>query len=185
MARERLHGSLSTVEYFTLGFGPMGGVGWLVRMDDWLTRGGPAGVMLAFAIGGLALLPIAVVYGRLVMAIPDAGSEIAYTARVFPSQASFATGWMMMLAYLIVCPWEAVAVGRLAAYLFPGLDALELYRVAGSPVYLPRLALGLLVTALVTFLNYRGIRLSATFQTWMTVVLLVMFVAFALASAGR
>ena len=39
MARERLHGSLSTVEYFTFGFGTMIGVGWLVLMDDWLTRG--------------------------------------------------------------------------------------------------------------------------------------------------
>src|SRR2546426_7358445 len=164
-----------TVDYFTLGFGTMVGVGWLVLMDDGLTRGGPAGVMLGFAIGGLALLPIAVVYGRLVMAIPDAGSEIAYTARVFPSQASFATGWMMMLAYLIVCPWEAVAVGRLAAYLFPGLDTLELYRVAGKAVFLPRLALGLALTAAITLINYRGIRLSASFQKWMTFALLAMF----------
>ena len=176
---------LRTVDYFTLGFGTMVGVGWLVLMDDWLTRGGPAGVMLAFAIGGLALLPIAVVYGRLVMAIPDAGSEIAYTARVFPSQASFATGWMMMLAYLIVCPWEAVAVGRLAAYLFPGLDTLELYRVAGKAVFLPRLAIGLALTAAITLINYRGIRLSASIQKWMTFALLAMFAAFALSAVGR
>ena len=176
---------LRTADYFTLGFGTMVGVGWLVVMNDWLQRGGPAGVVLGFAIGGLALLPIALVYGRLVAAIPDAGGEIAYTARVFPPGASFATGWMMMLAYLIVCPWEAVAVGRLAAYLVPGLDSLERYKVAGSPVYLPRLLLGLLVTALITFLNYRGIRPSATFQTWMTFVLLAMFVLFAFASVGR
>src|SRR6185295_13408690 len=51
MARERLHGSLSTVEYFTFGFGSMIGVGWLVLMDDWLTRGGPAGGILGFLLG--------------------------------------------------------------------------------------------------------------------------------------
>ena len=176
---------LRAADYFTLGFGTMVGVGWLVLMDDWLARGGPVGVMLGFAIGGLALLPIAIVYGRLVTAIPDAGSEIAYVARIFSSRASFATGWMMMLAYLIVCPWEAVAVGRLAAYLFPGLDTLELYRIAGRPVFLPRLALGLALTAAITLINYRGIRLSASFQKWMTFALLAMFAAFALASAGR
>src|SRR5512140_1681225 len=137
-----LHGSLSTIEYFTFGFGAMVGVGWLVLMDDWLERGGPVGAMLGFAIGGLALLPIGYVYGRLVMAIPDAGSEIAYTARVFPQQASFATGWMMVLAYLIVCPWEAVAIGKVAAYIFPQLNSWQLYSIAGKPVYLPRLALG-------------------------------------------
>src|SRR6266576_3478483 len=96
---------LRITDYFTLGFGTMVGVGWLVLMDDWLQRGGPAGVVLGFAIGGLALVPIGLVYGRLVAAIPDAGSEIAYTAMVFRPGMSFATGWMMMLAYLIVCPW--------------------------------------------------------------------------------
>ena len=34
---------LGLVDYFTLGFGTMVGVGWLVVMDDWLGRGGPAG----------------------------------------------------------------------------------------------------------------------------------------------
>src|SRR5438046_680201 len=51
--RERLHGSLSTVEYFTFGFGTMIGVGWLVLMDDWLMRGGPLGGILGFLIGGV------------------------------------------------------------------------------------------------------------------------------------
>ena len=49
----------------------------------------------------------------------------------------------MTLAYFIVCPWEAVAVGRIAAYILPSLDSVELYRVAGRPVYLPHLIVGL------------------------------------------
>ncbi len=59
---------------------------------------------------------------------------------------SYLTGWIMLLAYFIVCPWEAVAVGKLAAYIFPRLDTLELYRIAGQPVFLPRLLLGYLLT---------------------------------------
>lgn len=176
---------LRTADYFTLGFGTMVGVGWLVLMDDWLQRGGPAGVILGFALGGLALLPIALVYGRLVEAMPDAGSEIAYTAGIFRQEVSFAAGWIMMLAYLIVCPWEAVAIGRLAAYVFPGLDAVELYRIAGKPVYLPNLLLGLALTAAITLINYRGIRLSASIQKWMTFALLAMFGLFALSAVGR
>src|SRR6516164_7632543 len=83
---------LRTSDYFTLGFGTMVGAAWL--------------------------LPIGYVYGRMVMAMPDAASEIAYTGAVFAPGVSFATGWMMVLAYLPVCPWEAVAVGKIAAYLF-------------------------------------------------------------------
>src|SRR5947209_221606 len=119
---------LRVTDYFTLGWGTMVGVGWLVVMDDWLARGGPLGAILGFAIGGALLLPIGYVYGELVKAMPDASGEVAYTAAVFPKRVSFATGWMMLLAYLIVCPWEAVAVGKIAAYIFPGLDRWELYR---------------------------------------------------------
>ncbi len=140
---------LRITDYFSLGWGTMVGVGWLVIMDDWLLRGGPLGGILGFAIGGIILLPIGYVYGKLVMAMPDASGEVAYTAKVFPRPVSFYTGWMMMLAYFIVCPYEAVAVGRIAGYIFPALDSIELYRVAGKPVYLPHLAIGLALTALV------------------------------------
>jgi basic amino acid/polyamine antiporter, APA family len=169
---------LRITDYFSLGWGTMVGVGWLVVMDDWLTRGGSLGGILGFAIGGILQLPIGYVYGKLVTAMPDASAEVAYTARVFPQPVSFFTGWMMVLAYFIVCPWEAVAVGRIAGYIFPALDSIELYHVAGKPVYLPHLAIGLGLTALLTLMNYRGIRLSATFQNWTTFGTLALFAIF-------
>jgi len=172
---------LGTVDYFTLAWGTMVGVGWLVVMQDWLLRGGVLGGVLGFAIGGALLLPIAYVYGRLVAMMPDAAGEIAYTAAVFPTPVSFATGWMMTLAYFIVCPWEAVAIGRIAAYIFPALNSLEIYRIGAHPVYLPRLVVGLSLTGFLTWLNYRGIRLSATFQNWTafgTLALFIVFVSF-------
>ncbi|MGA8153539.1 MAG: APC family permease [Terriglobales bacterium] len=176
---------LRVVDYFTLGWGTMVGVGWLVVMDDWLLRGGVLGAILGFAIGGALLLPIGYVYGRLVMAIPDAAGEIAYTAQVFPKFVSVATGWMMVLAYFVVCPWEAVAVGKIAGYIFPALDSLELYHLAGRPVYLPHLVIGLGLTGLITLLNYRGIGLSASFQNWTTFGTLALFVVFVGAGVSK
>src|SRR3984957_2765852 len=176
---------LRATDYFTLGWGTMVGVGWLVIMDDWLLRGGALGALLGFVIGGALLLPIGWVYGKLVLAMPDAAGEIAYTSAVFPRSISFATGWMMTLAYFIVCPWEAVAVGRIAGYIFPGLDSMELYRVAGRPVYLPHVVIGLALTALLTLLNYRGIRLSATFQNWTSFGTLALFVIFVAVGVSR
>ena len=176
---------LRATDYFTLGWGTMVGVGWLVIMDDWLLRGGALGAFLGFVIGGALLLPIGWVYGKLVVAMPDAAGEIAYTSAVFSRPVSFATGWMMMLAYFIVCPWEAVAVGRIAGYIIPGLDSMELYRVAGRPVFLPHLVIGLALTALLTILNYRGIRLSATFQNWTSFGTLALFVIFVALGVNR
>src|ERR1700674_4026792 len=172
---------LRVTDYFTLGWGTMVGVGWLVIMDDWLLRGGSLGTVLGFAIASALLFPIGWVYGKLVMAMPDAAGEVAYTSAVFPRPVSFATGWMMTLAYFIVCPWEAVAVGRIAGYIFPALDSMELYRISGRPVYLPHLVIGLGLTGLLTLMNYRGIRLSAIFQNWTafgTLALFALFVGF-------
>ncbi|HEY6373274.1 MAG TPA: APC family permease, partial [Candidatus Sulfotelmatobacter sp.] len=176
---------LRATDYFTLGWGTMVGVGWLVIMDDWLLRGGALGALLGFVIGGALLLPIGWVYGKLVIAMPDAAGEVAYTSAVFSRPVSFAAGWMMTLAYFIVCPWEAVAVGRIAGYIVPGLDSIELYRIAGRPVYLLHLVIGLALTALLTVLNFRGIRLSATFQNWTSFGTLALFVLFVALGVNR
>src|SRR5437773_4083784 len=180
-----LHGSLSTVEYFTFGFGTMIGVGWVVLMDDWLARGGPGGAMLGYLIGGLLLFPIAHTYARLVQRIQDAGAEIAYTEGVFPPLVSFFAGWTMVLSYAIVCPWEAVATGNLLARVFPALNSYHLYTVAGSPIYAPRLTVGLLLTVLIVVVNYRGIKPSGVFQDVMTFGLLATFAIFTVLGFAR
>src|SRR2546427_3248285 len=159
---------LRITDYFTLAFGTMVGVGWLVLMDDWLGRSGPLGAAVGFALGGVILLPVGYVYGQWVQRLPDAAGEAAYTAQVFPPMVSYFTGWIMLLAYFIVCPWEAVAVGKVAAYIFPALNSLPLYSIDGQPVFLPRLLLGVVLTLFLATLNYRGIRVSATFQQWTT-----------------
>lgn len=176
---------LRLADYFALAFGTMVGVGWLVLMDDWLGRGGPLGSALGFALGGIILLPVGYVYGRWVQRLPDAASEAAYTAQVFPPIVSYFTGWIMLLAYFIVCPWEAVALGKVAAYIFPSLNSAELYSVAGQPVYLPRLILGIAMTAFLAAMNYRGIRLSANFQKFTATLVLVIFVILLVISGVR
>src|ERR1700739_1372985 len=43
---------LSLWNYFALGFGTMIGTGWVILMDDWLGRGGPAGGVVGVLGGG-------------------------------------------------------------------------------------------------------------------------------------
>ena len=183
--RNVLSRTLRTTEYFTLAFGTMVGVGWLIVIDDWLRRGGPGGAMLGFLTGGLALVPIAYVYGKFVQAMPDAASELAYASSAFTSEVGYWAGWMMTLAYLIVCPWEAVAIGKIVSYLLPALRTGEIYRIGGIPVFAPTLALGLATTALVVILNYRGVRISARFQNLTTFGLLALFAVFTLTGLTR
>ena len=174
---------LRLVDYFALAFGVMVGTAWLVVMDDILKRGGPLGAILGFTAGALVLLPIGYVYGQLVKEIPDSAGEAAYVARFFPPGVSFATGWMVFLGYFLTCPFEALAAGRISGYLFPSLNTHELYRLGGYPVYLPHMLLGLTITGLLTWLNYRGIQASARLSKTTTFTFLTLVVIFALAGA--
>jgi APA family basic amino acid/polyamine antiporter len=177
--------TLGAVDYFTLAFGTIIGVGWVVVMHSWLKRGGPAGAALAFLVGGLLLVPVGVVYGRLTAHIPRADSEIAYLSGRFPPWTSFAVGWMMAFAYLVVCPFEAVAVAELAAQIWPDLRQVPLYAGGGSTVYLTDLLLGLTLVGVITAINYRGVHHSARVQNLFTFGLLAVFVVFATLGLGR
>lgn len=184
----RLARKLRTVDYFTLGWGTMIGAGWLVLMDDWLARGGPAGAMLGFALCGLALLPIAWVYGQLVAAIPNAGAELAYAEAVMPRRLAFFAGWLMIPAYLVVCPWEALAIGKILTRVFPSLASGTLYHVGGNAVHLPQILIGFALIAALAFLNYRGISVTARFQNWSSFIILgcaVILVALAALRGSR
>jgi basic amino acid/polyamine antiporter, APA family len=121
----------------------------------------------------------------MVKEIPDAAGEAAYVAKFFPPSVSFGTGWMMFLSYFLTCPFEALAAGRISGYLFPFLNTIELYRIGGYPVYLPHMLLGLTLTVLLTWLNYRGIQASARLSKATTFTFLTLVVVFALAGASH
>ena len=174
---------LRLVDYFAIAFGVMVGTAWLVVMDDILERGGPLGALLGFTAGAFMLVPIGYVYGHLVPAIPDAAAEVAYVARFFPPAVSFSTGWMVLLSYFLTCPFEGLAAGRIAGYLFPALNRHELYRLGGYPVYLPHILLGLVITVALTWLNYRGIQAGARLAKTTTFSFLALVLVFAAAGA--
>lgn len=179
----KLARKLYLADYFALAFGVMVGTAWLVTMDDILLRGGPLGAILGFTAGALMLLPIAYVYSQLIPAIPDSGGEAAYVAKFFPSGTAFATGWFVILSYFLTCPFEAMAAGRISGYLFPRLNSFELYRLGGHPVYLPHIVLGSVIICSITWLNYRGIEMSARFGKWSTFTFLTLVAIFAVAGA--
>ena len=157
------------------------GVGWLVLMDDWLSRGGPAGGILGFLLGGLLLFPIAHTYGRLVQRIQDAGAEIAYTEGVMPP-----LGQLRAPAGRWCCRTRSCARGRRSrpATCWRASSrrstAISSTRSAAAPIYAPRLAVGLALTALIAGVNYRGIKPSGIFQDVMTFGLLATFAIFTL-----
>lgn len=56
-----------------------------------------------------------------------------------------------------------------------------MYRLKGHPVYLPHILLGLTITVVLTWVNYRGITASARLMKWTTFSFLALVVIFAIA----
>ena len=176
--RPRLKQAISGLGFLSLAFGSMIGVSWITALGEWFEQAGPGGAMLAFAAGGLLMILIGSCYAELTPLLPVTGGEVAYAYRAFDTGKAFLVGWFLAFGYLSVSAFEAVSIGVVLAYLFPGLNVLPLYEIGGSTVYAPHLALAFLFTALITAINYLGVGLAMRVQVVLTGLLVVCAVLF-------
>lgn len=173
--------SLGSLDIFFLGFGSMIGFGWIVMTGNWLLDAGSAGAIVAFLIGGAIMTLVGLVYSELVSAMPLAGGEHNYLLRGMGPKAAMLGSWGIIGGYVTVVLFESVAVPRTALYLFPDLNQVRLWTVAGSEVYLTWALLGTVTAAILTWINIKGIRLASLFQTsvmmFLVLVGVIMFAA--------
>ena len=162
---------LSKRETLVLAFGAMIGWGWIILSGTWINEAGPLGAIIAFLLGGLLVGVVAVIYGELASAMPFVGGEHVYSHRALGSTGSFICTWAIIFGYVTVAAFEAVAFPSALAYVIPNFNTFELWSIAGEPVYGTWIIAGLLATAAITYLNYRGIRVAAQFQIIMTIVI--------------
>lgn len=175
--------TLGPVQFFSLGFGSIIGVGWVVYMGLWFNQAGPVGTTVAFLLGGLLMALIAVCYAELGAMYPVAGGEAVYGYRAFGQFGSFAVGWAMVLMLTAVVPYVSISLAWLLDVLFPGLGGPVLYSWRGQPIQALGLAITLAWTLWLGVLNYRGIQGAARFQDWLTygkVLISLLFIGAAL-----
>jgi amino acid transporter len=93
-----------------LAFGAIIGWSWVLLTGQWIMTAGSGGALLAFVIGGLAMLFIGLTYAELASAMPRAGGEHVYSFRALGFGAAFVCTWALILAYVTVVAFEAVAL---------------------------------------------------------------------------
>lgn len=165
--------TLRLFDLFTIGFGAIVGVGWVVVVGDWINMGGgPLPTALAFLTGAVFLFPIARSFGELSSAIPVAGGCVVYTQKAFGKNAAFFSGWFLTLAYVMMCPWEVIAIGQLAETLLPFLKTAPLYVIGGYTIYLPSLLLCCGIAIAVFYLNHIGVNKVSKLQNTLVLILL-------------
>src|ERR1700730_4294005 len=69
--------------------------------------------------------------------------------------------------------FEAISLVAILQVLVPALRGPTLYRFLGQPITMGGVGIGVVGTALVTFLNYRDVRLAVRFQSIVTYGFLV------------
>jgi len=178
---------LSRREVITLSFGAMIGWSWVLLTGEWLHRAGTMGAILAFAMGGTAVIFISLTYAELAAAMPKAGGEHVYTMRAFGRPLSFVCTWAILMAYVAVPVFESAALPTAMEYLFPDMKAVRLWSVLGADVHLSLVAVGVIGAIVMTIINVLGIKLAAIVQTIITglfFVVGVMFLAGALTNGS-
>lgn len=164
-------------EILALAFGAMIGWSWVALTGTWIETAGSVGAMLAFAIGGIAVVLVGLTYAELASAMPQAGGEHVYSQRALGSTASFICTWAILLGYVSVVAFEAVALPTVIDYLLPGFSRGYLWTVAGWDVQLTWVLVGVIAALVMTAINIIGIRTAAKLQLLATMLVVVVGIA--------
>ncbi|MDP5070241.1 MAG: APC family permease [Congregibacter sp.] len=164
---------LKSKDVVALAFGSMIGWGWVVMTGNWLQTAGSLGAIGAFLIGGAAVVLIGLTYAELAAAMPLTGGEHIYSYRALGTGGSFFCTWAILLGYVSVVAFEAVALPTVIEHLFPSYPRGYLWTVAGWDVYLSWVLVGAAGALGMMWVNIRGISASAFMQQTITLMVLL------------
>lgn len=164
---------LKNKDVLTLAFGAMIGWGWVVTAGLWITEAGSLGAILAFVIGGILVVLIGLTYAELASSLPLAGGELIYSFKAMGRVASYVTTWALILGYVSVVAFEAVALPTVFEYLIPDYSVGYLYTIADWEVTATWAGVGILGSILITWINYRGIKFSTAIMFILTLLIVI------------
>ncbi len=164
---------LSPLNVWALSFGCA--VGWgafVMPGTTFLPIGGPLGVALGMAVGGVIMLIIGCNYHFMMNKYPDAGGTYAYAKRVLGYDHGFLSSWFLILVYIAITWANATALPIICRKLLGATFQFGFhYTVAGFDVYFGEALLSLGALWLFGAVCMRGGKLAAWVQTAAAIVL--------------
>jgi methyl-accepting chemotaxis protein len=162
---------LGLKDTLALAFGCMIGWGWVVLVGEWISVAGSMGAIGGFLAAGAILVVIGLLYAELAAAMPMAGGAQNYCMRAFGRWPAFFCSWALVLGYVSITVFEAVALPQVAEYFVGPLDQGYLWTIADNDVYLTYGLMGAAGAIIIGLLNVRGVKTAALFQTLVTLVI--------------
>ncbi|UTR11766.1 APC family permease [Evansella sp. LMS18] len=164
---------LKNRDVLALAFGAMIGWGWVVTAGLWITEAGSLGAILAFVIGGILVLLVGLTYAELASAMPLAGGEHVYTFKAMGRLPSFIATWAITFGYVSVIAFEAVALPTVFEYIVPNFSQGYMYTITGWDVTVTWVAVGMLGSIIIAWINYRGIKFTSAVTMILTLLILI------------
>jgi len=139
---------------------------------------GPAGLLLVWTVTGVITVIGALTYAELAAMMPNAGGQYVFLREGLSPIAGFLYGWtLFMVIQSGTIAAVAVAFGRFLGVLIPSLTPdvflkLGSFDMPGGTIQLglsPQRVVAIVMVAVLTAVNIRGVRLGAAIQTIFTV----------------
>ena len=145
---------LSPVDVWAMAFGCM--VGWgafVMPGTTFLPVAGPAGTLIAMAVGVIVMLIIGFSTSWLMERSPRTGGIYLYTKEAFGRDHAFLCAWFLCLSYLTVVFLNGSALFVIVrTVLGESIQGGFYYTVAGNRIYLREVGMSVLALGLVGFL---------------------------------
>ncbi|MEW5900741.1 MAG: amino acid permease [Acidobacteriota bacterium] len=174
----QLKKSLRAIDLAALGIGSVVGTGIFVATGQSSQLAGP-GVLLSFIIAAITCGLCALTYSELACMFPVAGSTYSYSYVAFGEVIAWIIGWDLMLEYLVSASavasgWSSTFAGLLQNIGLALPKDLTTSPLSGGIIDLP----AILITFLVTWILYIGIKESARTNNIIVILKLSVIVLF-------
>lgn len=160
--------TLNRLDIFVFAFGAMIGWGWVILSGEWIMKAGAYGAAIAFVVGGVIVYFVGQIYAELTSAMPQNAGILVFCKRAMGQKFAFICTWAILLSYISVIAFEAVALPTVIEYLFPNYLRGYMYEIAGFKIYLSWVAVGVISSLIIAVINLRGVKTAMFLQTVMT-----------------
>ena len=144
------------------GLGSVIGSGWLFSPMYAAKAAGPAS-LIAWVIGGVLMLAVALVFAELGIAHPESGGLVRYPLYSNGRLAAGIVGWLNWVSYAGNPPTEASGVLQYASAYLPGV-------YTGGALTPLGILIAIALTAVFVMINFFGVRLFARTNNVVTAI---------------
>ncbi|WP_123539268.1 amino acid permease [Halosimplex salinum] len=169
---QELARDLGFLEAYTIGLGTMIGAGIFVLPSIAAEQAGPAS-MISFFAGGLVSLLAALSLSELATGMPKAGGSYYYVNRALGPFFGSIVGWGMWAGLTFASAFYMIGFGQ---YLLPGLGQYIGFLAGWGQMGITVAAL--VMAALLTAVNYYGVKETGALQNVIVLTLVALILAF-------